>query len=112
MRDGPHPFHPEFVMARLMVIPHKHQDHAVLIIARDGDATVMGYVAVSILGARLKHPLSACEGLAVVERNLPAFEKTLIRKSNEVVFIDTSIACVEIDAADVANISIAELRQS
>ena len=99
-------------MARLMVVPHMHHDHAVLIIARDGDATVMGYVAVSILGDRLKHPLSACEGLTIVERHLPAFEKILICKSNEMAFIDTSIACVEIDAADVANISIAELRRT
>jgi hypothetical protein len=97
-------------MARLMVIPHKQRDHAVLIIARDGDATVMGYVTVSTLGARLKHPLSACEGLTVVERHLPAFEKALIRKSNEMAFVEASIACVEIDAADLADIGVAELR--
>ena len=99
-------------MARLMVIPHTDRDHAVLIIARDGDATIMGYVAISVLGARLKQPVSACEGLAIVERHLPAFEKILVRKSGETAFVGTSIACVEIDAADLADIGVADLRQT
>ena len=69
---------------------------------RDGDATVMGYVAVATLCARLKSPLSACECVALVERNLPSFEKILIRKSSEAAFVEASIACVEIEAADLA----------
>jgi len=99
-------------MARLMIVPHKEWDDAVLIITRDGDATVMGYVTISILGARLRHPLSACQGLALVERHLSAFEKILIRKSNEMAFVEASISCVEIDAADLADMSVAELRRT
>ena len=99
-------------MARLMVIPHMDRDQAVLIVTRDGDATIMGYVAIQILRAWLKHPLSACEGLGIVQRHLPAFEKILMRKSGEMAFAETSIACVEIDAADLVDIGVAELRRT
>ena len=48
----------------------------------------------------------------VVERHLPAFEKVLIRKSNEIAFVEASIACVEFDAADLADIGVADLRKT
>jgi hypothetical protein len=99
-------------MARVMAIPMKDHGQAVLIVTRDGSATLMGFVAVAALCACVKYPLSTCECVALVERHLTLFETILIRKSSEGAFVGSSIACVEIEPADLADSGLADLHQT
>lgn len=99
-------------MARVMAIPMQDRGQAVLIVTRDGDATVMGFVAVATLCGCVKYPLSTCECVALVERHLPLFETILIRKSADAAFVGPSIACVEIEPADLAGSGLAGLHRN
>jgi hypothetical protein len=60
----------------------------------------------------MEHPLSACECMAVIERHLPSFERILLRKSIQQTYVDPSIACIEIEATDLAGTGVAQLRRT
>jgi hypothetical protein len=88
-------------MANLMIIRVRDEGEAVLIVTHDG-TTLLGFVTQTTLGDFLGRPLSIGECLSFVERNIKSFETILASKSGREIYIDASIACVEIDATDLA----------
>ena len=97
-------------MARLIAIPIRDDGHAVLIITDRDGVTLMGFIADTTLGGYFEQPLSIPECMAFVERHLPSFEQILLQKSHDAAYVETSIACVEVEFADLASADIAKLR--
>ena len=90
-------------MANLMVIRVDDEGEAVLIVTHQDGVTPMGFATQMTFDDFLKHPLSIEGCLSFVERHIKSFERILESKSGQQIYIDTSIACVEIDAVDLAS---------
>jgi hypothetical protein len=97
-------------MTRLMPIPIRDDGHAVLIVTDHDGVTLMGFIADTTLGRYFEHPPTVHECLAFVERNLSWFEKILLQKSNDAAYVETSIACVEVEAGDLTSASLSRLQ--
>jgi hypothetical protein len=97
-------------MARLMPIPIHDDGRAVLIVTDRDGVTLMGFIADTTLGGYFEHPPSIPECLAFVARHLPSFERILVQKSGDASRVETSIACVEVEIADLAGAGIAKPR--
>ena len=95
-------------MARLMAIPIRDDGHAVLIVIDQAGVTLMGFIADTTLGGYFGRRLSIPECLALVEQHLPSFEKILLQKSNAASYVETSIACVEVEVGDLASAGISK----
>ena len=89
-------------MAHLMAIPIQDKGDAVLIVTECDGVTLMGFVTQSTLGCFFDKPPSICECMTFIERQLQLFERALLKKSMAECYIDTSIACVELTAGDLA----------
>ena len=90
-------------MANLMVIRVDDEGEAVLIVTHQDGVTPMGFATQMTFDDFLERPLSIEGCLSFVERHIKSFERILESKSGQQIYIDTSIACVEIDAVDLAS---------
>lgn len=91
-------------MARLMAIPTRGRGDAVLIVTTREGVVLMGFVAATTLRPFFEAPPAMCQCIDLVERHLDSFERVLARKSKNAVFLDDSLACVEVEPADLAGI--------
>jgi len=87
-------------MARLMAIPIRDNGHAILIVAHRDGVALLGFVAQATLEACSGRPLSMCQCLARVERDIDWFERILLLKSLRNAYFDDAIECVEITLDD------------
>jgi hypothetical protein len=54
--------------------------------------------------------MNACQCIDFVESHLDSFERVLLRKSENADYFDGSLACVEVDPADLAGIAFSKTR--
>jgi hypothetical protein len=93
------------VMARLMAIPTRDRGDAVLIVTTREGVILMGFVAETTLRPFFEAPPAMCQCIDFVERHLDSFERVLLLKSKKAAYFDDSLACVEVDPADLTGIA-------
>jgi hypothetical protein len=96
-------------MARLMAIPIRDKGDAVLIVTNCAGVILMGFVAETTLGPFFECPPTMGQCIAFVERHLPSFEHVLLHKSMATTYSDGSIACVEVEHADLVGAGVVKL---
>lgn len=92
-------------MARLIAIPTRDRGDAVLIVTTREGVILMGFVAATTLRPFFEAPPAMCQCIDLVERHLELFERVLLRKSKKAAYFDNSLACVEVDPADVVSMA-------
>jgi hypothetical protein len=97
-------------MARLMAIPIRDKGDAVLIVTNREGVILMGFVAETTLRQLFELPPTMRQCITFVEQHLESFERVLLRKSMAASYVDGSLACVEIELADLAGAAIAPIR--
>lgn len=97
-------------MARLMAIPTRDRGDAVLIVTTREGVILMGFVAATTLRPFFEAPPAMCQCIDLVERHLDSFERVLLRKSKTAAYFDSSLACVEVEPADLAGFALGETR--
>ena len=95
-------------MARLMAIPIRDDGNAVLIVTNCDGVILMGFVAEKTLGPFFQTPPTMCQCIAFVEQHLPLFERVLLNKTMASACCDESLACVEIEPADLTGAGVAK----
>jgi hypothetical protein len=91
-------------VALLMIVPLQKHGDSVLVVTRKADTELMGFVAKSTLHKFFRHEPPMCGCVLFVERNLPAIEEILLRKSKHERGTDGLIRCVEVTAADLKRV--------
>jgi hypothetical protein len=97
-------------MARLMVIPLEDKGDAILIVSRHAESAVVGFVCEATIAGLFEHRLSTAECVAFVERHMQTFERILVQKSGEEIFVDDALACVEITDRDLIRSGVTKAR--
>jgi len=96
-------------MAHLMAIPIRDKGDAVLIVTNCAGRVLMGFVAETTLEPFFDSSPTTSQCIEFVKQRLPAFERVLLKKSMAGAYCDDSIACVEVEHADLVGAAIAQL---
>jgi hypothetical protein len=92
-------------MAQLMVVPIHEKGDAVLVITLHESEVLVGYVTMATLRDAFGHSLAVCDGLLLVESNLPALAPILALKSKDHASAKGLTPCVEVTFSDIRDIS-------